>query len=697
MPLSRKPFEEQLHPRGFGGKFGHGTGTKKAAPKAAGGPIEQAAVAARAKVEAAQKAAAKLRSAAPKAVAKKAAPKLVAKYNAANVPSGGAIKGKLPDVPSKKKVEPPKPKKATPVLGKPNPDLPKPTSKEAGFNRVARVAGKLSGAIPLGKRNAMLKLGRKKDGSIDYDVRGAYADAKLTDWRKKDGDWRNTEIGKTIPEGRPFDSESLFRDPVTGEWDATRRAQQEQIIEDIWYAHAAQVPNQGRAVFSGGLGGSGKGYNLKLAGINTDADYEHPGAQNEFFTINPDVVKAVMAQRGMIPNADPKMTPMELNGLVHEECSQIAKELARRAYREKKNVVWDFTMASEKSVTDKLTAMRGAGYDNITALFVDTTIDNSIAQAKGRWKRGMGDFIGGKGDGGRFLPSGATRDNAPTIKVKPGEGIDGTDFQYRSKNRESFEATKDKFDGYLVKQNLGELDADGNKVPPIEVAQSGARLGARGGKQGPKKRLSDDLDVDAMTAELSDRFGKVDDATRETGSAWYPGSQEWIDYVTKGTNYTPEQGAAIVAAFSPNTAWNDNLYLAFNFIKGKPLRPNSDGEGTLPDNIKRARRVADGVDVKGNKVDDPIASLQGNDPEGVYKISNFYRNLTGNQEAVTVDRWAVRAAIAGVGSDEAEKILGRKGAYAKIALAYRQAAARHGVTPAAMQAIVWGQIRGTYE
>lgn len=630
--MPRKPFNEELHPRGFGGKFGHGTGTKKVAPKAA--PQAKAAT----------------------------PPK---KYSAKDVTSGSAMKGR-PPVAAQGRSFWEKAGVKRPAKGK----GPKPVPRPAGFNSPVRASKPAQRATtPKGQRFEMLAVGRQPDGSMDFNVRAQYADRVLTEWRN-DG----------------FDTQSLYRDKKTGEWSPERLAQQEQLIEDIWYAHAANVPNQGRAIFSGGLGGAGKGHALgKVHKVDTDADWEHPGERHDFFTINPDTVKAMMAQRGMIPlDVDPNLTPMELSPLAHEEASELADRLAERAYMERKNVVWDFTMASEKSVVKKrLEPMREAGYDQVTAMFVDTTVDNSIAQATKRWTRGMDDFVGGKGDGGRFLPSGATNDNRPT---------DGSGFN--SKNRETFEAVKDKFDGYVVMENLGVKDAAGKPVPMKQIDQAGIALGGKARKQGARK--SDALDVEAMTEELGNRFDAAPDWMKETGADWYPASREWVQFAVEGTDFTPEQGAAVIAAFSPNTDWNRNLVLALNFIKGRPLGKD-DGKGTLTDNIKRGERVRDGVDFDGAPVKDPIQSLIGENKEGAYKISNFYRNITGNQEAVTVDRWAVRAAVAGVDDDTAAKMVGQKGTYAKVADAYRQAAKKAGVTPATMQAIVWGQIRGSFE
>lgn len=261
----------------------------------------------------------------------------------------------------------------------------------------------------------------KQVPEYDFSERASYVDAKLTDWRD-----------------RGIDTQSLYKGK-NGEYTASRRKAQEQLMEDLWNRQAEGVPNEGKAIMAGGLGGAGKGFFLREIGINDR------GAEDgqKFFTINPDVIKEEMARRGMIPKLDPKMTLMELSPLAHEEASAMALKLAKRAYAQKKNVVWDFTMGSVDSVTNKrLNLMRDAGYTSIQGMFIDVSIDKSIAQATSRWQGGLIEFGDeGRHNGGRFLPSGATYSNSP----------EGTEF--RSKNRETFEKVKSQLDGYRVYDN----------------------------------------------------------------------------------------------------------------------------------------------------------------------------------------------------------------------------------------------------
>lgn len=267
---------------------------------------------------------------------------------------------------------------------------------------------------------------KTKVPEYDFSERARYVDQKLQDWRDRGIDTQHLYKGKN------------------GEYTASRRKAQEQLMEDLWKRQAANVPNEGKAIMAGGLGGAGKGFFLKLLGI------KDRGAEDgsNYFTINPDVIKEEMAKRGMIPKLDPKMTLMELSPLAHEEASMMAMKLAKRAYAQKKNVVWDFTMSTPGSVTDKrMNLMRKAGYNNIQGMFVDVSVDKSVSQAKSRWQNGLIRYGNeGSGDGGRFLPSSATAENAPVAGDGP----------YRSKNRQTFEKIKSGLDGYRIYDNEDE-------------------------------------------------------------------------------------------------------------------------------------------------------------------------------------------------------------------------------------------------
>jgi len=216
-----------------------------------------------------------------------------------------------------------------------------------------------------------------------------------------------------------------------GVWDAERDRMHREIADDL-YARAADVPNEGRAVMAGGLGGAGKSTVLsKHAGID----------QSQYLTINPDDVKEELVRRGLVPEVpgEEDLSPLERSALVHEESSRIAQMVAQRAYADRKNVIWDITMSSQPSIDSRVAAMRSAGYDDINGVFVDIPTETSVERALARYRRGIDDYLGGKGNGGRYVP--------PRI-IRAQQTAGG-----RTVNRDSFDNSRSQFDGWSVYDN----------------------------------------------------------------------------------------------------------------------------------------------------------------------------------------------------------------------------------------------------
>lgn len=218
---------------------------------------------------------------------------------------------------------------------------------------------------------------------------------------------------------------------TAGAWKPERDRIHRQIADEL-YAQAAHVPNNGEAVIAGGLGGAGKTTVLKgHAGIDPA----------KYLTINPDDIKEELAKRDLIPDVPgaAELSPLERAVLVHEESSRIARLLAERAYRDRKNVIWDITMSSEKSVRERVTAMREAGYKQLTGVFVDIPVEVSVSRAMGRYRRGVDAYNAGKGYGGRFVP--------PAI-IRRQQTSSG-----RTVNRETFDKMHSVFDSWSMFDN----------------------------------------------------------------------------------------------------------------------------------------------------------------------------------------------------------------------------------------------------
>ena len=229
-------------------------------------------------------------------------------------------------------------------------------------------------------------------------------------------------------------------DPDREQWTPARDRTQGELVASL-YENADQVPCERMAIIAGGLGGAGKSTVLsKHAGIDLA----------QYLTVNPDDVKEEMGKRGMIPQVA-GLSPMEASDLAHEESSAIAKQLARKALLDGRNVIWDITMSSPESTARRISDLRAAGY-SITGIFVDIPVETSVRRAELRHRLGHEDYRAGIGLGGRYVPPEVIRA--------------GADPDWGSKNRKTFEAVRDQFDQWSRYDN----SVDGQ--PPVLAAAS---------------------------------------------------------------------------------------------------------------------------------------------------------------------------------------------------------------------------------
>src|ERR1700691_3017204 len=184
-------------------------------------------------------------------------------------------------------------------------------------------------------------------------------------------------------------------------WTDDRAELHDQIIEAA-YAAAADVPCEHKAVIAGGLGGAGKTTVLEhQAGIEL----------SDYLMINPDTFKEELASRGMLPEI-PGLSPLECSALAHEESSYLARQLARRALADGKNVIWDITMSSPQSTEGRINELRSSGYQRIEGIFVDISVETSVSRMTDRHRRGHDRFLNGDGVGGRYIQADVIRAQA---------------------------------------------------------------------------------------------------------------------------------------------------------------------------------------------------------------------------------------------------------------------------------------------
>lgn len=172
-------------------------------------------------------------------------------------------------------------------------------------------------------------------------------------------------------------------------------------------------------------------------------------------------------------------------------------------------------------------------------------------------------------------------------------------------------------------------------------------------------------------------YDRATETELRDGATWYPSMARIMREHAATSNYTSEQCAAVYAANSINTPWARNIALA-----AKAIADNGMTGGTLGMVVRKVNAILNGADI-----DATLTSDKNN-----MKIVNFRRNLNGDLQAVTVDRWANRVATNGADSSVP------KGAkYIELANAYIEAARLRNVDPATMQAVTWCVVRESAE
>jgi hypothetical protein len=144
---------------------------------------------------------------------------------------------------------------------------------------------------------------------------------------------------------------------------------------------------------------------------------------------------------------------MESSDLVHEESSHIAKQLARRALAERKNVIWDISMSSRESTERRIDELRAAGYGRVDCIFVSIPVELSVRRADARHRSGEERLHTGRGLGGRYVPMEVISDQADT--------------EWGSRNRKTFEQLKHRFDSWETYDNA----ADGRSAALVDDSQ----------------------------------------------------------------------------------------------------------------------------------------------------------------------------------------------------------------------------------
>jgi hypothetical protein len=148
-------------------------------------------------------------------------------------------------------------------------------------------------------------------------------------------------------------------------------------------------------------------------------------------------------------------------------------------------------------------------------------------------------------------------------------------------------------------------------------------------------------------------------------SLWYSDAEKIAQQVADNLGTTLEIGASVVSSFSPRERWATNIAKAIAFSLGQEVKG-------LSNNIKMAN-----------------ASLtKGFDALNGQKTNAFARAIAGDEDAVVIDVWMMKAA--GSKTSTPTKLQ-----YFHMTDAINRLAYKYNLTPRTTQALIWIIIRGT--
>lgn len=151
----------------------------------------------------------------------------------------------------------------------------------------------------------------------------------------------------------------------------------------------------------------------------------------------------------------------------------------------------------------------------------------------------------------------------------------------------------------------------------------------------------------------------------EAASRWYHDAHAVAREVADNMSIPLENAASVVSAFSPRQRWDINVRQALAFSRGEDVKG-------LTNNLTMA----------ANSVELGFDALKGQ------KTNAFARAIAGDDNAVVVDVWMMRAAMMPTDSPN-------KTQYAFVSDAVVDAANMFGITPRTAQALIWIIVRGS--
>lgn len=175
----------------------------------------------------------------------------------------------------------------------------------------------------------------------------------------------------------------------------------------------------------------------------------------------------------------------------------------------------------------------------------------------------------------------------------------------------------------------------------------------------------------AAVRRLARAYRRTTPAQARIGLGWYDEAAR----VASDIGPTPAVGAGVLATMSVRCQWSVTVAWSAAIIRAA-LQGDECPEWHTTTMRAQAWRIANG--------EAPLDVLNGP------KVRAFYANIMGDEDAVTVDVWAIRAAL-GDPSHDGTVTPKQYGILAEI---YRRAARACRVAPRTLQAAVWVATRG---
>ena len=165
------------------------------------------------------------------------------------------------------------------------------------------------------------------------------------------------------------------------------------------------------------------------------------------------------------------------------------------------------------------------------------------------------------------------------------------------------------------------------------------------------------------------------DTALHLGTAWYPDAWAFCRDAGKEYNVSPERVAAMVAVTSPRARWSKNTEAVALPLADmhKPAFTRQHSYGILGANARKGMLVAN----------DRYYSRHVTGP----KVTNFYLNILGHTDPITVD--SIMSKAAGYGSDVNDRIR------AEVEHGVRTIAEVFSISPRDAQAAIWCAYRGS--